>query len=124
VVLPAGEGSITTGQRRDALSATAGASRGDKQGPSAHPENASRQGWRAERDSRPDALADIGHAELRTWRAFLLPGFAKFVVVEKAATEVHEGVNPFTKEKMMVSAKPASKAVRARPVKAAKDAVS
>jgi DNA-binding protein HU-beta len=71
-----------------------------------------------------DALTDVGHEELRTTGAFLLPGFAKFVVVEKAATQAHEGVNPFTKEKMIVAAKPASKAVRARPVKAAKDAVS
>jgi DNA-binding protein HU-beta len=71
-----------------------------------------------------DALADVGHAELRTTGAFLLPGFAKFVVVEKAATEAHDGINPFTKEKMMVAAKAASKSVRARPVKAAKDAVS
>ena len=51
-------------------------------------------------------------------------GFAKFVVVEKAATEAHEGVNPFTKEPMMFEAKPASKVIEARPVQAAKDAVA
>jgi DNA-binding protein HU-beta len=71
-----------------------------------------------------DALADIGHEELRTLGAFLLPGFAKFVVVDKPATPAHDGVNPFTKEQMRFEAKPASKAVKARPVKAIKDAVS
>ena len=70
-----------------------------------------------------DVLAEIGHAELKDTAAFLVPGFAKFEVVEKPATEAHEGVNPFTKEPMMFQAKPARKTVRARPVKAVKDAV-
>jgi DNA-binding protein HU-beta len=71
-----------------------------------------------------DALVDIGHAELRKTGAFLVHGFAKFVVVERPATEAHQGINPFTKEPMMFEAKPASKVVKARPVQAAKDAVS
>jgi DNA-binding protein HU-beta len=54
---------------------------------------------------------------------FVLPGFAKFVVVKKPARPAREGINPFTKEKRMFAAKPASKGVRARPVKAVKDAV-
>jgi hypothetical protein len=45
------------------------------------------------------------------------------VVVKKPARPAREGINPFTKEKQMFAAKPASKAVRARPVKAVKDAV-
>jgi DNA-binding protein HU-beta len=68
-------------------------------------------------------LAEIGHAELKDTGAFLVPGFAKFEVVEKPATEAHEGINPFTKEPMMFQAKPARKTVRARPVKAVKDAL-
>jgi DNA-binding protein HU-beta len=71
-----------------------------------------------------DALVDIGHAELRKTGVFLVHGFAKFVVVEKPATAAHEGINPFTKQPMMFEAKPASKVVKARPVQAAKDAVS
>jgi DNA-binding protein HU-beta len=71
-----------------------------------------------------DALVDIGHAELKKTGAFLVHGFAKFVVVEKPATEAREGINPFTKEPMMFEAKHASKVVKARPVQAAKDAVS
>jgi DNA-binding protein HU-beta len=68
-----------------------------------------------------DALADVGHAELKQSGAFLLPGYAIFQVAEKPATPAHEGVNPFTKEPMTFQAKPASKVVRARPVKALKD---
>jgi DNA-binding protein HU-beta len=70
-----------------------------------------------------DALVAIGHRELKESGSFVLPGFAKFVVVAKAAQPAREGVNPFTKEKQMFAAKPASKGVRARPVKAIKDAV-
>ncbi len=71
-----------------------------------------------------DALADIGHSELNKTGAFLVPGFAKFVVAEKPATAAHEGINPFTKEPMTFESKPARKAIRARLVKAIKDAVS
>jgi DNA-binding protein HU-beta len=71
-----------------------------------------------------DVLVDIGHAELRKTGAFVVHGFAKFVVVEKPATEARQGVNPFTKEPMMFEAKPASKVVKARPLQTAKDAVS
>ena len=49
--------------------------------------------------------------------------FAKFVVIKKPATKERAGINPFTKEPTVFKAKPARKIVRARPVKAAKDAV-
>jgi DNA-binding protein HU-beta len=55
--------------------------------------------------------------------AFVLPGFAKFVVIKKPATNERAGINPFTKEPTVFKARPARKIVRARPVKAAKDAV-
>ena len=55
---------------------------------------------------------------------FILPGFAKFVVVKKPATKARPGINPFTKEAITIAAKPASKKVRARPVKAIKDVVA
>jgi DNA-binding protein HU-beta len=71
-----------------------------------------------------DALADVGRAELKQTGAFLLPGFAKFQVSEKPATPAREGINPFTKEPMMIQAKPASKVVRARPIKALKDGLT
>jgi nucleoid DNA-binding protein len=71
-----------------------------------------------------ETLVEIGHKELKKNGIFVLPGFAKFVVVKKPARPAREGINPFTKEKQMFAAKPASKAVRARPVKAVKDAVA
>jgi DNA-binding protein HU-beta len=70
-----------------------------------------------------DTLADVGHRELKTRGVFLVPGFAKFVVVKKPATKARKGANPFTGEEMMFKAKPARKIVRAKPVKATKDAV-
>jgi len=70
-----------------------------------------------------EMLVDVGHKELKKNGIFVLPGFAKFVVVKKPARPARQGINPFTKEKQMFAAKPASKGVRARPVKAIKDAV-
>jgi len=55
---------------------------------------------------------------------FLVPGFAKFVVIKKPATKARKGVNPFTGVPTVFKAKPARKIVRARPIKAAKDAVA
>ena len=43
--------------------------------------------------------------------------------MKKPATKARKGTNPFTGVEMMFKAKPARKIVRARPVKAAKDAV-
>ena len=56
--------------------------------------------------------------------AFFVPGFAKFVVIKKPATKARKGINPFTKEPTVFKAKPARKIIRARPVKAAKDAIA
>jgi DNA-binding protein HU-beta len=70
-----------------------------------------------------ETLAVIGYKELKKIGSFLIPGFAKFVVVRKPATKARKGINPFTKEPMVFKARPARKIVRARPVKAAKDAV-
>ena len=70
-----------------------------------------------------ESLAAIGYKELNKSGAFLVPGFAKFVVIKKPATKERSGINPFTKEPIIFKAKPARKIVKARPVKAAKDAV-
>jgi len=70
-----------------------------------------------------ETLATIGYKELKKAGVFLVPGFAKFVVIKKPATKARKGTNPFNGEPMMFKAKPARKIVRARPVKAAKDAV-
>jgi nucleoid DNA-binding protein len=70
-----------------------------------------------------ETLTSLGYKELKKNGVFLVPGFAKFVVIKKPATKARKGTNPFTGEPMTFKAKPARKIVRARPVKAAKDAV-
>lgn len=70
-----------------------------------------------------EILAAIGYKELKKNGVFVLPGFAKFVVIKKPATKERSGINPFTKEPTVFKARPARKVVRARPVKAVKDAV-
>ena len=70
-----------------------------------------------------ETLASVGYKELKKAGVFVVPGFAKFVVVKKPATKARQGTNPFTGEQMTFKAKPARKIVRARPVKAVKDAV-
>ena len=71
-----------------------------------------------------ESLVEIGYKELKKAGAFVVPGFAKFIVIEKPATKARKGVNPFTKEPTVFKAKPARKLIKARPVKATKDAVS
>src|SRR5512140_1821586 len=61
-----------------------------------------------------EALAQVGYQELKKNGVFVVPGFAKFVVIKKAATKARKGVNPFNGEEMMFKAKPARKVVRAR----------
>jgi DNA-binding protein HU-beta len=70
-----------------------------------------------------ESLVAVGHKQLKKTGVFVLHGFAKFVVVKKPARPAREGINPFTKQKQKFAAKPASKGVRARAVKAIKDAV-
>jgi DNA-binding protein HU-beta len=71
-----------------------------------------------------EAVAAIGHKELKKTGAFVVPGLAKFIVIKKPATKARRGINPFTKEPTTFKARPARKIVRARPVKAVKDAVA
>ncbi len=54
---------------------------------------------------------------------FTLPGLLKLKIRNKPATKAREGTNPFTGAKMMFSAKPASKTVRANALKAFKEAI-
>ena len=71
-----------------------------------------------------ESLVSIGYKELKKTGAFVVPGFAKFVVIKKPVTKARKGINPFTKEPTLFKAKPARKVIRARPVKAVKDAVA
>ena len=54
---------------------------------------------------------------------FVIPGLLKLKVKRIPATKARKGINPFTKEPTIFKAKPARKVLKARPVKAAKDAV-
>jgi len=64
-----------------------------------------------------EALGGQMKKALKSVGVFTLPGTCKMRVVKKAATKAREGVNPFTGEKMMIKAKPASKKVRIRALK-------
>ena len=64
-----------------------------------------------------DSLSGVIKKSLRGNGLFTMPGLMKLKVVKKPATKAREGVNPFTGEKMMFKAKPASKKVRAMPLK-------
>ncbi|HUG94436.1 MAG TPA: HU family DNA-binding protein [Planctomycetaceae bacterium] len=55
--------------------------------------------------------------------AFNVPGLMKLTVKHKPATKARKGIDPFTKEERMFKAKPASKAVKIRPLKSLKDMV-
>ena len=70
-----------------------------------------------------ESLATVAYKEMKKSGEFLLPGFAKFIVVKKPATKERTGINPFTKEPTVFKAKPARKMLKVRPVKSAKDAV-
>jgi DNA-binding protein HU-beta len=71
-----------------------------------------------------EGMVAIGHAELKKNGVFVVPGLVRMVVVKKPATKERKGINPFTGLETVFKAKPARKAVKARPVKAAKDAVA
>ena len=71
-----------------------------------------------------DSLGTVIKKSLKGSGLFTLPGLAKMKVVKKPATKAREGVNPFTGEKMMFKAKPASKKVRVMPLKNLKNMVN
>ena len=56
-----------------------------------------------------ELLATIGYKELNKSGAFLVPGFAKFVVIKKPATKERSGINPFTKEPTIFQGEAGSK---------------
>jgi nucleoid DNA-binding protein len=52
---------------------------------------------------------------------FTLPGMMKITTVKKPAKKARKGINPFTGEQTTFAAKPASVAVKVRPLKKMKD---
>lgn len=62
-----------------------------------------------------------GHVKKRGAGQFTLPGLMKITTVKKPATKARKGINPFTGEETVFKAKPASIAVKIRPLKKLKD---
>ena len=72
-----------------------------------------------------DALGKLVEKELgkKGPGQFVLPGLLKLKVVRKPATKAKQGINPFTKEPLLIKAKPARNVVKAVPMKGLKELV-
>lgn len=70
-----------------------------------------------------DSLSDVieTHVMKNGVGEFVLPGLMKISTVRKPAVKARKGINPFTKEEVTFKAKPASTAVKVRPLKKLKD---
>jgi DNA-binding protein HU-beta len=71
-----------------------------------------------------DSLHGVIKKSLRGHGIVTLPGLLKLKVVKKPATKARKGINPFTGEEITFKAKPASKKVRALPLKNLKSFVN
>ena len=71
-----------------------------------------------------DGLTEVVTASLKTEGEVTVPGLVKIVLKDKAATEAHTKLNPFTRKMVDVPAKPASKKVAAKPLAALKKAIA
>ncbi|MCE5278796.1 MAG: HU family DNA-binding protein [Planctomycetaceae bacterium] len=70
-----------------------------------------------------DAMAGLLKKELKGAGLLNIAGLMKVTVIRKPATKAREGINPFTKEKIMIKAKPARNVIKVRPLKTLKDMV-
>ena len=70
-----------------------------------------------------DALGDLAKKELGSEGPgeITVPGLVKLKAKEIPATQDREGLNPFTKQPMTFKGRPASRKLRASPVKSLKD---
>ena len=70
-----------------------------------------------------DNLGDVieRHVKKRAVGEFVLPGLLKIQAVKKPAKKARKGINPFTGEETTFKAKPASIAVKIRPLKKLKE---
>jgi nucleoid DNA-binding protein len=71
------------------------------------------------------ALGSLIKADLSKSGAgvFKVPGMMRITVTRKPATKARMGINPFTKEQVLLKAKPARNLVRVRPLRGLKDMV-
>lgn len=70
-----------------------------------------------------EELSDLieRHVKKGACGEFVLPGLLKVNTVKKPAKKARKGINPFTGEETMFKAKPASIAVKVRPLKKLKE---
>lgn len=62
------------------------------------------------------ALTDVVTTTVASGRQVVLPGLAKVEMTDTKPTKERKGVNPFTKQPMVIKARPAGKRVAIRPV--------
>ena len=68
-------------------------------------------------------ITELAEEELLAGKDFVFPGLVKLAVGIKAATKERNGINPFTKKPMVVSAKPEAKKVKASAARSLKKLV-
>ena len=68
-----------------------------------------------------EALTDLAYKQAKN--SFTIPGIGKLVLQNRPPRPARPGRNPATGETIMIPAKPASKVVKFRVAKAAKDAI-
>eukprot|EP00929_Paragymnodinium_shiwhaense_P019574 TRINITY_DN132_c0_g1_i1.p1 TRINITY_DN132_c0_g1~~TRINITY_DN132_c0_g1_i1.p1 ORF type:complete len:114 (+),score=51.98 TRINITY_DN132_c0_g1_i1:177-518(+) len=71
-----------------------------------------------------EGLLEVAASELKKNGSFKVAGALNLKLKKKPATPARKGVNPFTKEPCVFKAKPASKTVRALPMKKLKEMVN
>merc|ERR1712176_98582 len=71
-----------------------------------------------------EGIMGIAASELKKNGAFKFAGMLNMKLKKKPAPPARKGVNPFTKEPCVFKAKPASKTVRALPMKKFKELVN
>merc|ERR1719168_394142 len=71
-----------------------------------------------------EGIVAVAASELKKNGSFKLAGALNMKLKKKPATPARKGVNPFTKEPCVFKAKPASKTVRALPMKKLRELIS
>merc|ERR1712046_448972 len=71
-----------------------------------------------------EAMVGVAAVQLKKAGSFKFAGALNLKLKQKPATPARKGVNPFTKEPCVFKAKPASKTVRALPLKKMKELVN
>lgn len=70
-----------------------------------------------------ETLTQTATETLQSDGKFVIPDLVTLKMTTKAATPERDGINPFTKEKMRIAAKPESKRVKASPATSFKKAL-